>query len=151
MTYAEATGDLFEMDFDAYGHGVNCVGVMGSGIAPFFRDLDKNMYQTYQYLCAGGGLIPGTVMPWRLNNDRYVYNLATQFRLGNDARLDAVERSVQQMFYHAEQMGVETIGIPRIGCGIGGLDWKDVRMVLLDVAESTSKVTLTAVTLPGRK
>lgn len=108
------------------------------------------MYADYRARCEAGRLTPGRGFAWALSADdswRYVYNLATQAKPGRDARLDAIEESLTGALAHAARHDVASIGLPRIGCGIGGLDWDDVNYVLNRVAARTS-VRLVVVTPP---
>lgn len=149
MTLEHRVGDLFEQrDVDALGHGVNCVGKMGSGIAPLFKSRFPDMHAAYVRACNSGALQVGGVFPWALPNGRFIYNLASQHRTGRDARLDAVRSSLVQAFAHAAQNNVASIAIPRIGAGIGGLRWDDVLAELHAVADD-SPVTLVVVSLPN--
>lgn len=143
------TGDLFaQPDIQAFGHGVNCQGVMGAGIAPLFRKRSEAMYLAYRSACHNGELILGGFVPW-LNPDGTVfYNMATQDKPGRNARLGAVESALDGALAHAETHGIKALGIPRIGTGIGGLRWQNVRTVIEKVAAKTP-VQVIVVSLPG--
>lgn len=148
MSYTEVTGDLFDLDLPAIGHGVNCQGLMGAGVAYVMRSKYPGMFLYYQRLCREGGLRPGQIMPWETPDGKVIYNLATQDYPGSDATLYAVRRSVQTMLKDATVRGLSAVGIPRIGAGIGGLVWDDVRAVLQASAEH-APVALIVVSLPG--
>jgi O-acetyl-ADP-ribose deacetylase (regulator of RNase III) len=133
-------GNLFhQSDLTAWGHGVNTHGVMGAGIAVPFRQTFSNMYRTYRTACQNGTLNLGEVMPYfDLTTNRWVYNLVSQDTPGADARLYAVERSLRLASQHAATHDVYSLGLPLIGCGIGGLRWKDVRKVFETVAQDSA-------------
>lgn len=142
-------GDLFNQpDLFALGHGVNCLSKMGAGIAVLFRRRDQAMFEAYRELCQAGDLKPGDVFPWQHSDHTWTYNLATQHYPGADARLDAIEESLTKAVDHASAHGIETIGLPRIGSDIGGLNWDDVREVIEKVG-ATTQVRLVTVSLPG--
>lgn len=146
MPYRETTGDLFALDLPALGHGCNCRGSMAGGIAEEFRRRWPDMYEEYRRLCRTGEFRLGEFFRW--DGDGFtVYNLATQQRGGADARLDAVATSVQAALADAANLGVAALGVPRLGAGIGGLDWADVRAALHEAGEA-SPVELTVVRLP---
>jgi O-acetyl-ADP-ribose deacetylase (regulator of RNase III) len=148
MSFREVEGDLFERGFPAIGHGVNCRGVMGAGIAKEFRRRFPVMYQIYREKCEAGELYPGYFHAVPIDNV-WIFNLATQQDPGADATLLAVETSVYRALRSCKLMGIRTLGVPRIGCGIGGLEWPDVREVLRGVVDMNPEVDLVAVTLPG--
>ncbi len=145
MTITHISGNLFAQGLPALGHGCNISGSMAGGIAVDFRALDERMYREYRRRCLDGTFRLGDVLPWELDDGRIIYNLATQLRGGPDARLDAIGTSVNAMLDDAEQRGVDRVGVPRIGSGIGGLASEAVDEVLTDVA-STSTVELVVVT-----
>jgi O-acetyl-ADP-ribose deacetylase (regulator of RNase III) len=133
------TGDLFLADdLDALAHGCNCQGSMDGGIAVQFRRQWPEMYEEYRARCLDGRFRLGEVFPWRTAAGLVIFNLATQYLPGADARLDAVEQALGRMVAQAGEMGVSRIGMPRIGAGIGGLQWEDVRQVMEEAGSKTS-------------
>lgn len=67
-----------------------------------------------------------------------VFNLGTQKTWRTKADLIAVKAALEAMIQLAEQAGIRRVGLPRIGAGLGGLAWQDVRSVLVALGESTS-------------
>lgn len=139
-------GDLFAQDdVDAVGHGVNCMGVMGAGIAKTFKNKYPIMFNYYKNYCENNSLKPGMVFPWLVKDDsniKYVYNLVSQNRLGPDAKLEWLEQSLVKMIKHAESHGVKKIGLPLVGGGIGGLPPEKVEKLLYDINSKTFKVNI---------
>lgn len=147
MSYMERKGNIFDADdLDGLAHGVNCQGVMGAGIAKDFRLRWPVMYKGYRSLAEEGSLYPGKVFPYQSPEGRTIYNLCSQDRPGPDAKLRWVAQSVATMLDYAEDNQVRRIGIPRIGCGIGGLEWIDVRLIL-ELLANESSVDLVAFSL----
>lgn len=148
--YREVEGDLFDpvWGFDAIGHGVNLDGVMGSGIAPLFRKKSEPMYQAYRSKCLDGTLQAGDAMPWTLALDCQpwlIYNLATQIKQGPNAAYVYVAMGLMNMKQHAGRQFVREIGIPLIGCGIGGLEWPRVQYLCKQIFERDEEILLTVV------
>lgn len=144
----EITGDLFATpDLDALAHGVNCTGVMGAGIAVTFRKLHPEMFAEYARRCRARELRPGNLFAWQAA-PMWVYNLATQPRPGPSATLPAIRSAVEAMVEHARSAGVKRIGMPRVGCGLGGLRWEAVRPVIEAAAQG---VEIVVVSLPERR
>lgn len=151
MSFEHRTGDLFNQpDLGALGHGVNCKGMMGAGIATLFRRRDEDMFKAYRAMCHAGDLQPGGFFPWKHADGTWTYNLASQYDLGADARLDAIEASLTRAVAHAEHNGITGIGLPRIGSDIGGLNWDDVRAVIEKVG-ATTDVNIVTVSLPDAR
>ena len=121
---------------------------MGAGIAVQFRERWPDMYEAYRKLCKTTTLPGGYVMPWyRWGNKPYlIYNLITH-GMKNGTNLADVGIAVNDALAHAADRNIRQLGLPRIGTGIGGLDWKNVRQVLREAGEN-SPVELVVVTLP---
>lgn len=131
-------GDLFQdPSLDALAHGCNCAGAMGKGIAVVFRSRFPKMYAEYRKLCSEGRFCLGDVFSWR-EGAVTVFNLATQKSWRTRAELSAVEAALGSMVRLAERAGVRRIGLPRIGAGLGGLQWPDVRSLLARLGENTA-------------
>lgn len=148
MTVEHRTGDLFLQGLNALGHGVNCQGYMGAGIARKFRYRWPDMYTQYQQRCQARLLRPGGLFTWVSPRGFVVYNLASQLEPGPCATLPAIRSSMAAAIAHAETNDVDAFGIPRLGAGLGGLDWHEVEPVIHEVADASS-VTVVVVTLPS--
>lgn len=129
----EYTGDLFTAHADALGHGVNCKGLMGKGIAKAFREQWPDMYSEYRLMCQEELLKPGLIYPWADKVGPTVINIATQEYPGPDASYEWVDAGVRNALAYMNQRGLKSLAIPRIGCGIGGLEWPLVKD-LIEVA-----------------
>jgi len=140
------TGDLFELGLPALGHGCNCAGAMGAGIAVEFKRRFPEMYQEYRGRCLRGRFSLGDIFVWQAPNV-VIYNLATQPVPRPSATLHAIDTSIRDALADAEQRQIAQLGVPRIGAGLGGLEWNDVAEVLAAASES-STVELIAVSLP---
>lgn len=130
-------GDLFATpDLHAYAHGCTCTGSMDAGIGLTFKKRWPQMAQEYQTLCADNRFHLGDVFAW---SDEVVtiYNLAVQENWKSRAQLAALKRALLHMVEIAPRAGVKRIGLPRLGTGLGGLDWQRVRSVLQEIGDST--------------
>lgn len=148
MPVREITGDLFEVETVAIGHGVNCSGVMGSGIAPLFKERWPDMYEAYRHACLVRDLNVGGLFPYQTSDGRVILNLATQNKPGPNADLAAVQSSLMKAVIYCENEGLSSFAIPRIGAGIGGLVWEDVKATILKVGDMTD-VEIVIVSLPN--
>lgn len=136
MAIEYRTGDLFAAeDADALAHGCNCAGAMGRGIAVEFKRRWPAMFEEYRQRCHDGRLPLGGVFPWAAPEGLTVYNLGTQAHWRSGAVLSAIESSVTAMADHASANGIRRIAMPRIGAGLGGLDWAEVEAVVAEAVE----------------
>jgi O-acetyl-ADP-ribose deacetylase (regulator of RNase III) len=136
MVITEVRGDLLDAGLPALAHGCNCSGVMGAGVARDVRRRWPALYGLYRSACRTGGFLPGDVLVWP--GPPVVYNLAIQLRPGPMASRAAIEVAVARMLDLAEAEGVTEIGMPRIGCGPGGLRWAEVGPALDDLAAASA-------------
>lgn len=131
-------GDLFHYEgLHALAHGCNCAGAMGKGIAVEFRARFPTMYAEYKKRCAESRFGLGDVFEWT-EAGVTVFNLGTQRTWKTKADLPAIEAATRAMIRLAEHKGITRIGLPRIGSGLGGLPWGDVRAALTRIGSETS-------------
>ncbi len=134
------TGDIFTTTARAVGHGVNTQGLMGAGIARTFRKLYPTMYMAYHNVCNDGRLVGGQVFPWKetsLDGDTFILNIASQEKPGSNASYDFLVSGVKIALEWCDTWGLDTLALPRIGSGIGGLDEKVVEAILTALAENS--------------
>jgi len=132
------SGNLFEApELDAIGHGCNCAGAMGKGIAVEFKKRWPAMYRAYKQRCTDGTFGLGDVFFWE-DGDARVFNLGTQKTWRSGAVMSAIETAVERMLEIAEDHGLQRIGIPRIGAGLGGLSWTRVREAIETKANASA-------------
>ena len=120
-------------------HGVNCQGVMGSGVAKAIKEKWPNVYTEFKRNSKGPEML-GKVQIVAVEPGLYVGNAYTQEYYGRDgqryASLEAVETCLDRAMRYAYNNQLE-FSMPKIGCGLGGLDWDTE--VLPVVAELSSK------------
>lgn len=142
----QVKGDLFDSqwEFDAIGHGVNCFGMMGAGIAVQFKNRYPRMHDEYRKLCGKGWLLPGQVFPWdNGTGTQAIFNIASQYAPGPDAKLSYLHAGLQYVDFYMKHTKRKHLGLPWIGAGIGGLDIDDVLLTINQVfVSSPIKVTV---------
>lgn len=135
MTVTQHIGNLFDSGEKAIGHGVNVYGVMGAGIAVGFKREYPEMFEYYAAACREKLLRPGRVLFWKEQNKPSVYNIASQEAPGANASYEWLEDGLDRALAHAKTQGFTRIGLPRIGAGIGGLDWDEVLPLFTRLSE----------------
>lgn len=144
VTYIEK-GNIFKLaGVYAYAHGCNCVGAMGKGIAVCFKERYPDMYREYRRRCKAKEFTPGSVYLYE-KEGIYVFNLATERHWCLGAELPFIEQALTQMIVLAKQHCITRIALPRIGAGLGMLDWDKVKEVIDHVAGEECEVELLVV------
>lgn len=136
-------GDIFRLAYvTSYAHGCNCAGAMGKGVALQFKERFPQMYEEYKSLCKKRQFTLGDVFVYPHHTNGFVYNLATQQDWRTMANLEAIKSALIKMLEHASASEVRMIALPKIGAGFGGLNWKDVKIVIQQVSSQYPNVRL---------
>lgn len=124
------SGDILTADAEALVNTVNCVGIMGRGIALQFRKAFPDNFKAYEAICRRGELYPGQMFIYAtgsLTNPRYVINFPTKRHWKGKSRLADIESGLTALVSDIRRLRIHSIAIPPLGCGLGGLDWTEVR------------------------
>ena len=134
------TGDIFATEgLHAYAHACNCAGTMDAGVSVAFKKLWPRMFEEYHARCADHRFGLGDVFVWT-EGEETVYSLGIQEHWKKKAKLPALSKSLSRMVELALAAGVERIGIPRLGGGLGGLDWMRVKRILTEIGDASPVV-----------
>jgi O-acetyl-ADP-ribose deacetylase (regulator of RNase III) len=123
-------GDLLKQDTEALVNAVNCVGLMGRGIALQFRKAFPENFKIYEAACKQGKVRPGSMLVFetcQATNPRYIINFPTKRHWRDKSRVADIESRLEALVGEVKRVGIRSIAIPALGCGLGGLDWLDIR------------------------
>lgn len=126
-------GNLLEEDAQALVNAVNCVGVMGKGIALQFKHAFPENFQQYKKACDAKEVQPGrmfTVPTGKLLNPKYIINFPTKRHWREKSKIEYVQTGLKAIVAEVQQLGITSIAIPALGCGNGGLDWLAVKPLI---------------------
>ena len=138
-------GDIFAIKgISSYAHGCNCAGAMGKGIALQFKEKFPQMYTEYKQLCQQNKFNPGDVYDYDYGNG-HIYNLGTQQTWRTKAKMEYIKSSIKTMLEMATSANIESIALPAIGAGLGGLLWEDVKSLLKEISIDYPDVHLVVV------
>jgi O-acetyl-ADP-ribose deacetylase (regulator of RNase III) len=126
-------GNILEADVEALVNSVNCVGVMGRGISLQFRKMWPENFKAYVRACRRGEVRPGKMFVFEtssLTNPRYIINFPTKRHWRGKSRMEDIEAGLRALVDEIRRRGIRSIAIPPLGCGLGGLDWGEVRALI---------------------
>ena len=124
------TGDILREEAEALVNTVNCVGVMGRGIALQFKRAFPKNFKAYATHCKCNGMQPGHVFVFetgQLTSPRYIINFPTKRHWRGKSRIEDIESGLVSLAEEIRSRGIRSIAIPPLGSGLGGLNWSKVR------------------------
>jgi O-acetyl-ADP-ribose deacetylase (regulator of RNase III) len=124
------TGNLLEADAEALVNTVNTKGVMGKGVALQFKRAFPENYQAYRAACAAGRVQLGRMFVFdsgRMERPRYIINFPTKDHWRSRSRLADIDAGLEDLRRVLAELKIESVALPPLGCGLGGLRWADVR------------------------
>lgn len=132
------TGDLLNQKVDAIVNAVNCVGVMGKGIALQFKQRWPENYKAYATACKNGKVQIGKMFvydidPLSTENLRFIINFPTKNHWRENSKLSYIEEGLKDLVHVVKKLGIRSLAIPALGCGNGGLEWKDVKSLIEEI------------------
>lgn len=136
-------GNLLKAEAEALVNTVNTVGVMGKGIALQFREAYPENYKAYKSACNKGDVQIGKMYIYftnQLDNPKYIINFPTKNHWREKSKLSDLELGLIDLKNIIKKYEIKSIAIPPLGCGSGGLNWKDVKKLItreLQVLENT--------------
>lgn len=126
-------GNLLEAPAEALVNTVNCVGYMGKGIALQFKQAFPANFKHYETACHAGDMVPGQMLihdNGGLVNPRYIINFPTKRHWKGKSRIEDIESGLSALVADVQRLGIRSIAVPPLGCGLGGLEWRVVRPLI---------------------
>jgi O-acetyl-ADP-ribose deacetylase (regulator of RNase III) len=123
-------GNIIGEDAEALVNTVNCVGVMGRGIALQFKNAFPDNFREYALACHHEEVQPGQMfvhMTGHLSNPRYIINFPTKRHWRGKSRIEDIEAGLAALVHEIKTRKIRSIAIPPLGAGLGGLPWSEVR------------------------
>ena len=126
-------GNLLEAKTQAIVNTVNTVGVMGKGIALQFKETFPENYKIYVDACKRKLLNPGKLLITRenlLNEEKIIINFPTKTEWFLKSKYEYIEEGLKELVRLIKENKIESIAIPPLGCGNGGLNWSNVKELM---------------------
>jgi O-acetyl-ADP-ribose deacetylase (regulator of RNase III) len=126
-------GNILKADAEALVNTVNCVGIMGKGIALQFKKAFPENFRAYQAACRHEEVRPGCMFVFetgQIFNPRYVINFPTKRHWRGRSRYEDIVAGTKALVEELRNRNINSIAIPPLGCGLGGLNWERVRAII---------------------
>ncbi|MEE9614489.1 MAG: macro domain-containing protein [Thermodesulfobacteriota bacterium] len=128
ITYKK--GNILTEDAEALVNTVNCIGIMGRGIALQFKNTFPENYKSYATACKRNEVEPGRMFVFetgQLTNPRYIINFPTKRHWRGKSRVEDIDAGLVALAEEIRSRNIQSIALPPLGSGLGGLDWSEVR------------------------
>lgn len=126
------SGNIFDSSSQTIVNTVNCVGVMGKGIALEYKIRYPEMYESYKKICDTNNLQIGMLHLWKGEN-KWVLNFPTKTHYSLPSELNFIKKGLKKFVDTYKAKGITSIAFPQLGSSLGGLDWEgQVKPLLLD-------------------
>ncbi|MGM3190492.1 type II toxin-antitoxin system antitoxin DNA ADP-ribosyl glycohydrolase DarG [Dickeya dadantii subsp. dieffenbachiae] len=138
-------GDILQAETEAIINTVNCVGVMGRGIALQFKNAYPDNFKAYAASCKAKQVVPGKMFVFetgQLTNPRYIINFPTKRHWKGKSRLEDIVAGLDDLVAVIRQHDIRSIAIPPLGSGLGGLDWQDVKPLIESAVQPLESVQI---------
>lgn len=126
-------GNLLDQKVDALVNTVNCVGVMGRGVALQFKQSFPENFKRYAAACKSGDVVPGRMFIVANDNmfgAKWIVNFPTKLDWRFRSSYKYIESGLDALVGDIRRLGITSIAMPPLGCGLGGLDWRRVKRII---------------------
>ncbi|MFN8254493.1 MAG: macro domain-containing protein [Bacteroidales bacterium] len=126
-------GNLMNARVQALVNTVNTVGVMGKGIALQFKESYPENFRFYATACKRKELKPGKLLVFKeqtLSGEKIIINFPTKTEWYQKSKYEYIEEGLKDLVNVISQYQIQSIAIPPLGCGNGGLKWEKVKSMI---------------------
>lgn len=123
-------GDVIGENAEALVNTVNCVGIMGKGVALQFKQAFPVNFKEYAAACRRGEVVPGKMLvhaTGSLTPPHYIINFPTKRHWRGKSRIEDIETGLRSLREEITARGIQSVALPPLGSGLGGLVWSEVK------------------------
>lgn len=138
-----AHGDILTATAEALVNTVNCVGVMGRGVALQFKKAFPENFKVYESACERQEVRPGRMLVFEtglLTGPRFIINFPTKRHWKGKSQMQDIEAGLPALVEEITKRGIRSVAVPPLGCGLGGLNWNEVRPRIVRAFEALPDV-----------
>ena len=142
-------GDIFESKCDAYVNPVNLFGVMGDGLAADFRVEFPENFKVYKSISDKGETAIGKLITHKVTKQEskdydglIIINFPTKSSWKWNSKLEYIDMGLKDLVRIVKEQNIKSIAIPGLGCGLGRLNWDDVKAIMEKYFEELQDVEI---------
>lgn len=128
INYTKAT--VFNTPSQAIVNTVNCLGVMGAGLALEFKLRYPQMYEDYRQKCQEKQVKTGALSTYKTEDNLLIINFPTKFNWRYPSKMEWLEEGLKYFTKHYQSWSIKSVAFPKLGCEHGGLDWQNVKVLM---------------------
>ena len=132
-------GNIFNSSCEFLVNPVNCVGVMGKGLALEFKNKYTLNFEIYKKACDNASFNIGNLLIVPVDN-KFIVNFPTKKHWRNKSDLEFIKIGLEELKVAIKDFNIKSIALPKLGCGLGGLDWNKVFDLIKDFHNSIENV-----------
>ena len=125
-------GNIFLTEKQILTVPVNLQGVMGKGLALSVKKLYPEVYEMYCDLCRQHKISQGTPYLYKYRQERWFLFFPTKRNWQQRSRLIDIKQGLSWIQNNADNLNITSLALPALGCGLGGLDWTEVKPLILE-------------------
>lgn len=141
MSYSEIRGNIFSSRAQALVNTVNCVGVMGKGVALEFRRRYPKMFKEYKSVCEKGELQPGQILPYR-DGETWILNFAIKNDWKQPSKVKWIESCLNEFVSSYRDMGIKSIAFPWMGAMNGGIPIEIIKEIMRNYLSDLTDIAI---------
>lgn len=133
MTIEFVQGNIFDSGAEALVNPVNCVGVMGKGLAAEFKRRYPAYFAYYRGICENKNLKPGGVFVYQQPSyqlHKYIISFATKNHWKDPSKFFDIRVGIPLLIVKLVTNKIKSVAVPALGCGLGGLEWSEVKALM---------------------
>jgi len=143
ITIMNVGDNIFNSRMATLVNTVNCVGIMGKGLAKEFKKHFPEMYDDYKKRCEREEVKPGIPYFWKNStNGKSVLNFPTKRHWRGDSRFEWIESGLKKFVQNYRGWGIDSIAFPALGCSNGGLEWQSIEPLMLKNLQPLRDITI---------
>ena len=122
-------GNIFASTAQVLVNPVNTEGIMGSGLAFQFKIRYMGMFHEYIRECRSGVLDIGKPTIYKTSY-KWILNFPTKRKWKDPSELEYIIQGLEMLVETYQELGIQSIAFPKLGCGYGNLEWSEVKQVM---------------------